>query len=134
MKKSILTICLLMGMTWVQGCATIICGTTKAVNISSNPPEAKYQIQHVTSNQQRIVKIGTTPDRVILNRRASFGGYYTVTFEKIGYLRQTAKVETGVNGWFFGNILFGGIPGMVIDGLDGAIEDPKDVFVILKSE
>ena len=35
----------------------------------------------------------------------------------------------GINGWFWANLLFGGVVGMVIDGVDGAMHKLEPAIV-----
>ena len=39
---------------------------------------------------------------------------YYVTFSKTGYAEQQAVIKSSISGWYFGNILFGGLIGMLI--------------------
>jgi hypothetical protein len=47
---------------------------------------------------------------------------YQVTFEKVGYDKKVVPVEFKLNGWYFGNIIFGGPLGLlIIDPATGAM-------------
>ena len=106
MKKVMLLCVLVVGMLFVQGCATIICGTTKTVNINSVPHKAEFEVRMVNEGSSftssgkdklspsevssllentEIEIVGTTPQNVTLRRRAGFGKCYIVTFRKEGY-------------------------------------------------
>lgn len=118
-----------------SGCASIMCGSEKTVNIRTQPPEAKFSIKDVKG----IVMIqGVTPTNVTLKRGRGFfqAGDYTVAFEKQGYNSKTVSVPQGLEtGWYlFGNAIFGGLIGIVIvDPLTGAMWDIKDVNVSLST-
>ena len=89
------------------GCCTIMDGKTQTVSISSTPPGANA----VVGGQTFI-----TPGEVTLARNKS----YTVTFTKEGYQSATLGIKKTVNPWIFGNILIGGIPGIVVDLITGS--------------
>ena len=124
MKKVMLLAVVLIGMVLVQGCGTIMSGTTKTVHVSSSPNGADFQI--VNSRLIPIVN-GVTPQNVTLKRNMR----YSVTFEKENYQDQIVPIKMGINVWVFGNVLFGGIPGVIIDAISGASNDIKDVHVVL---
>ena len=50
------------------------------------------------------------------------GEAYTITFKKEGYADTNATLETSMSGWYWGNIVFGGLIGMlVVDPMTGAM-------------
>ncbi len=98
------------------GCATIISGTTQPVRVTSDPMGAKFAIYNQKGNE---VATGNTPQSVVLSRH---GGTYRFTFEYTNYYPSEVLVAHGVNMAYFGNILLGGLLGMVIvDPLSGAM-------------
>jgi len=59
---------------------------------------------------------------------------YTIKFTKPGFATQTIPLEASVNGWYFGNLVFGGWIGMlIVDPATGAMYriPQKDVQVAL---
>lgn len=68
-----------------------------------------------------------SPGIVSLKRQRRFflPAHYTATISAPGF--QTAQVPIGstLNPWILGNIVIGGIPGLVIDGATGAVWKPK---------
>ena len=60
---------------------------------------------------------GDSPAIVKLPRKHS----YTVTVQAGGYASQTLVITREFNAWFVGNILFGGIPGGIVDAITGAM-------------
>jgi len=53
---------------------------------------------------------------------------YTFQFEKEGYAPYATNERAGLNGWYFGNLLFGGAIGLfVVDPATGAMWKMKDV-------
>jgi hypothetical protein len=99
------------------GCASIIHGTTQDINISSAPDQAEIWIDGA--------KMGSTPTKITLKRKDN----YLVTIKKEGYKEATMKIEGTASAWIIGNIIFGGIPGCVIDLLTGGAYDLKPEYV-----
>jgi uncharacterized protein YceK len=108
----------------LSGCASIISGRTASVQINSNPSHADVVIH---DKHGREVLTTHTPATVELKRkdRLLWPARYTATIRKPGY--QTAKVpiRSTVNPWVLGNVVFGGIPGLVVDSATGAGWKPQ---------
>lgn len=100
-----------------SGCATIICGSTQKIPISSTPSGAKVTADTGTS----IV----TPGSIVLERKSA----HTLVAEYPGRGQQQQKLEKKLNNWVWGNILIGGLIGLVIDIVSGSINElqPKEV-------
>ncbi len=112
----------------LSGCASIFSGTTQDVAIRATPG-AKYV---VTDSYGRKVASGETPGTVNLVRGAGYfsPNAYRVNLSKPGYRNKTLEINPGMNAWYFGNILLGGIVGMVIvDPLTGAMYNllPREI-------
>ena len=133
MKKQMTILLIVVGMLIsAGGCATIMNGTTDTVHISSIPPDAKFSVISVTDSSRAVISTGTTPQNVVLQRKTDFlGNSYVVDFEKSGYLKKSVSMKKTISGWYFGNILFGGIPGLIIDSISGAADDLHNVSVRL---
>lgn len=105
----------------LSSCASIVSRASRDVSIQSNPSGLAFSI---TNGTGETVHSGTTPQTVNLTAR---GGYfkaakYTVQVKRAGKVVGTHQVTAGINGWYFGNILIGGIIGLVIvDPLTGAM-------------
>jgi hypothetical protein len=95
------------------GCASIIDGGSKTVRISSNPTGAKVTI---SNRDGKAVSVQTTPAIVVLERSRGYfsGENYKLVFDEPGYYPYETHVKSSVDGWYFGNILFGGLIGMLI--------------------
>ncbi len=94
----------------LTGCASIIHGSRQDVRVTSVPSGA---VVRVNLNNQAT----TTPGVLTLNRK-EIG--YVLTFEKQGYKPVEVSIRRTVDGWLFGNILFGGLIGLVIDFASGS--------------
>ncbi len=106
----------------LSACATIIGSTTQPVTFKSSPEGASLT---VTNRAGEKIHTGVTPATVTLNRGAGYfkAESYTVKYEKDGYAPKEFVVAGSVNGWYFGNIIFGGlVVGMlIVDPLSGAM-------------
>ena len=107
-----------LGMT---ACASIVSKSSYPVTISSNPPGACFTLK---KSNGLAMSTGTTPATVSLN---SSDGYfkpakYIVEFTRKG-VTQSVPLNASINGWYFGNLLFGGIIiGMlIVDPATGAM-------------
>ena len=68
-----------------------------------------------------------TPASVELRRKDHFiwPAKYTATIEKPGYKPATVPINSTVNPWVIGNVVFGGPIGLVVDNATGAGWKPK---------
>lgn len=116
MKKVILSVIVAasMGLT---GCASIVSGTSQPVSVTSTPTGLPFT---VTDGHGAVVAGGITPATVNLKRGE---GSMNVQIKDKGNKRVVGQgtFAEGMNGWYAGNILIGGIVGLVIDGVDGAM-------------
>ena len=62
--------------------------------------------------------MGTTPVNVELSRKDK----HLVRFELAGYAPYELAMTRSVSGWVWGNLLFGGLPGLAIDAITGGRE------------
>lgn len=114
-------IAVIAAATWLTGCATIFEGGSQPLTFKSVPEAASITISNRAGEK---IHNGTTPATVQLKRG---NGYfrkesYTVMIEKPGYAPKQIEVTGAVNGWYFGNILFGGVIGMlIVDPATGAM-------------
>lgn len=105
----------------LSGCASIASKSKYDVTITSSPDQADVTI---TDNSGIDIYNGKTPTTVDLSASAGFfsGAKYTVKFHKDGYQDTTMSLNAEVDGWYFGNLLIGGVLGMVIiDPATGAM-------------
>jgi hypothetical protein len=119
--KTLLPSCLLVSGLLLSSCASIVSHSRWPVAIASSPVGATVSI--VNSHGQEVYN-GVTPIATTLKSGAGFfaGEHYTVNFSLPGYETKTATLGTSINGWYFGNILFGGIIGLlIVDPATGAM-------------
>jgi hypothetical protein len=115
------------------GCATIIARSSQEMTITSVPEGASVKINNKGG---AAVHSGNTPMTVTLKKGRGYfkPERYTVVVEKPGYQTFRVTVEGEVNGWYFGNILFGGLIGLLaVDPATGAMFTlrPKEVGATL---
>ncbi len=105
----------------VGGCATIIAKSSQIITVASVPDSAAVKITNAAGTA---VHSGTTPMTVTLKKGRGYfkAENYTVSFSKDGYQTRDVTVRGQVNGWYFGNIVFGGLIGMLaVDPATGAM-------------
>jgi hypothetical protein len=103
------------------GCASIVHAGNRNVTISSDPPGAKASVSRTGGE---VVSVQTTPCTVSLDPKGGYfkGQSYTLTLDLAGYRSTTVELRASLSGWYFGNILLGGLIGMVVvDPLTGSM-------------
>ena len=105
----------------MTSCASIVSKSSWPITINSSPSEAKISIKDKKGIE---IYTGNTPATLKLKSGSGFfsKARYQVTFEKVGYEKKVVPVEFKLNGWYFGNIIFGGPLGLlIIDPATGAM-------------
>lgn len=105
--KKIVSLVILGSFLFLNGCSSIMTGTSDNLSISSNTPGAKVKIDGVG--------YGLAP----VNIDVASNERHNVVIMAPGYKAKTMIVEKKVSGWVFGNIIFGGIPGLIVDMATG---------------
>ena len=113
--------CAVMGSALLHGCATIVAGSSQELTFQTEPEGATVSVAGKA--------LGRTP----LTTEVSRDKNLSLTFEKEGYKPYTTQLSTTLNGWFWGNIVFGGFLGSTTDGVSGSIHEysPSQYFVTL---
>lgn len=106
-----------------NGCASIIHGTRQNISISSQPTGANVFVDGAAS--------GNAPMTILLKRKQD----HLVRLELSGYQPYEMKLEHGFSGWYLGNIVIGGIIGLIVDAADGAMYKltPKQLNAVLQA-
>lgn len=107
--KNIIKATVLVALIFTSSCATIISGSRQVVKINSNPGSAKVYINEV--------EVGTTPVEKNLKRNQE----YNILIKLDGYKSYETLLEKKFNAWYLGNILIGGVIGLVVDPITGAM-------------
>ena len=96
----------------LSGCASIFNGPTQVVTIRSAPEGAGVA---VTNRAGEKIHTGVTPVTLTLRRGAGYfrAETYTVRLTKEGFADKELTIVGTVSGWYIGNILIGGLIGML---------------------
>lgn len=107
-------VCLLTVLSALSGCASIITGTTQSISVNSDPEGASCR---VSRGGITLGVVPSTPGSVVVHR-GSTG--LDITCSKPGYALAQTTQPTNIETWIFGNVLIGGLIGVVIDFSTGA--------------
>lgn len=112
-----------------SACATVLGGTTQEVFIESEPAGAECKVDRLGAN---LGVVKPTPGRVNVSRSKDT---MIVTCVRQGYEPSNEVLASSFTGATFGNILLGGIVGVVIDASSGANNKyPERIMVVLTPE
>ncbi|MBY6190758.1 hypothetical protein [Microbulbifer agarilyticus] len=121
MFKKITLVAAIAGLGLVSGCASILSDSNYPVTINSNPAGANFVVVNEAGFD---VHTGVTPDTITLSASDGFfsSASYVVKFQMAGFEEQSFQLSAGMDGWYIGNILFGGLIGMlIVDPATGAM-------------
>jgi hypothetical protein len=94
----------------LPSCAYLVGGgSEQAITINSIPQNATVKVNGMT--------MGETPMVATLKRKEAA----TVTIELQGYETYTMQLQRGTNGWVWGNLVIGGLIGLIVDASTGAM-------------
>ena len=108
----------------LSACGTIIHGTTQQIGFTSSPSKAVVSINGQES--------GTTPLILDLERKNN----HIISIELDGYEEYETTLTRKVSGWVWGNIVFGGLIGLVVDASTGGMYEltPEQLEADLKNK
>ncbi|HSK13490.1 MAG TPA: hypothetical protein VK907_09760 [Phnomibacter sp.] len=115
-----------------MGCASIVSKSNYPIDIRTEPTGATVVI-----TDKRGVEIfrGNTPATTTMQASSGYfsKGAYEVKITAPGYEPRTLPVVFSIDGWYFGNLLLGGLLGMlIIDPITGAMWKLKDPAIYEK--
>jgi hypothetical protein len=119
LTKVLLTAILACSLFGILSCAAIIHGKNQDVFISSQPVGAKILVDERD--------YGVTPKTLGLPRVGRMDGEpsakkeYKVKIVLDGFEPYEVVLQRKVDGWFFGNLLIGGLIGIVVDAVTGSM-------------
>ena len=117
---------------FLAGCASIVSHGPQVVTINSSPSGANMTLCNARTGQR--MATGRTPYTVTLDRGQGYfkAARYSVKCEKIGYQPAQQSLTASLNGWYWGNIIFGGIIGMfIVDPATGAMWSLHEKNVVI---
>jgi hypothetical protein len=108
------------------GCATVVKGTTQEISVATDPAGAACELKMAGAS---LGSIGSTPGTLQVKKGQ---GNIEVFCKKAGYADASGTVSSSLEGWTFGNILLGGVIGVVIDASSGALHEyESEIYVKL---
>lgn len=109
MAKKLMQGVAVLTLVVAAGCATIIQGSRQQVGVNSVPTGAAVVIDGAP--------FGGTPVVARLERKRS----HIVSISMDGYQPVQLTITRSVSGWLAGNIVFGGLIGVAVDAISGAM-------------
>lgn len=107
MKPNFLSKLTTFSSALLVGCATIVSGPSW-LEMEANPANVEVTLVGVDNGTEKSL---VTPFKIELDRSTD----YRLTVETENYRSEEIYIDREVNGWFWGNIFFGGPIGMFID-------------------
>ena len=120
MKNLPQLLCLFVTLTLLSGCASILSDSQYPVTFDSNPSGAHLKI--INRDGQTVYE-GSSPTTITLEAGSGFfrGERYKVVASLNGG-SGTSTLSPKLDGWYVGNLLFGGVIGMlIVDPMTGAM-------------
>lgn len=116
----------LLALLTLPGCATIFEGTSQSILISTDPAGANCTVER---HGARVGQVNPTPGSLHLDKSKDD---LAIHCEHAGYQPADMSESPRFQGTTFGNIVAGGLVGVVVDAASGAnFEYPADVRVTL---
>ncbi|MCB2212584.1 PEGA domain-containing protein [bacterium] len=125
--KGLVAFSIIIVLVAMTGCATIMHGSKQKVSVTSDPSSAKIEIVTIGG---LTVASGNSPLQASLSKKQE----YKVVVSLEGYQTEEILLTQEFDMWVIGNIICGGIPGLIVDALSGAINqiEPDTVIVTLE--
>jgi len=112
-RKTAPLLCIILGLS-MGGCATIIEGTDQPIGLMTTPAGATCDL----SREGKVfAQISPTPGQIVVEKTKHD---ILIECRKEGYQRAQVIAKSTFSGTTFGNILAGGIIGVVVDASSGA--------------
>jgi hypothetical protein len=129
-KGLMLRIISLLFLSMLCSCASILSTSTYAVTFDSSPSGAEIVVRNKSGNA---IHKGVTPTTLTLNASNGFfqPSSYQITATMPGYNPGIATLSAGLDGWYVGNLIFGGLLGiLIVDPATGAMWRLRDRVVV----
>jgi len=114
----------------LSACASIVSDSTYPVTINSTPSNLSYILK---DSNRLTIKSGTTPSTVILDAGDGLftAAEYSIEVTNAKGNKTITNISSTLDNWYFGNLLFSGVLGMlIIDPITGAMyELPESVNI-----
>ncbi|MFT7517024.1 MAG: hypothetical protein ACI84O_000812 [Myxococcota bacterium] len=112
---------LILLLASTTSCATVMTGHTDYIELRSNPSGAEFRTNRGGE--------GVTPGGILVDEKEDL----IITFSKEGYEDTVIAMPSHISKWVWGNLLFGGIFGLIVDYASDGMETHEDsAFANLK--
>jgi len=120
MKILLKSVFLVVLLSVLSGCASIVSKSNWPLTIVTNPKGAKVEI---SDRYGFVVYRGVTPASMSLRASSEFfmKESYSIKLSLDGFADRIIPLECKINGWYFGNIFIGVIGMLIVDPLTGAM-------------
>ena len=121
LKKLFLLICFSISIAVLTGCASIVSRSEYPVVITTNAHRATVVVREPSSGI--VLGKGPTPFYTKLKAGAGFfeSAYYLCEVIDDKNKKQVRSINSRLDSWFLGNFILGGVIGMAVDGITGAM-------------
>lgn len=111
----------------LSGCATLVSDDHQSIAIKSDPPGATCMVHQGGAD---LGTIQYTPGTMYIGKSRHD---IAIDCSRAGYYNGTAVLQPEFQTWTYGNILYGGSLGLLVDTASGAINEyPRAVTVLMK--
>jgi len=111
------------------GCATLTKGTQQTITVATDPPGAACTMSR---DAKAVAVVNPTPGSMPIEKGA---GTISILCKKQGYQDAAGVLASEFQAMTFGNIIFGGLIGIVVDAASGAMHQyPAMVTITLEPE
>lgn len=104
--RRFLPLCLALA---IGGCATIMQGSSEQISVASTPTGAQVFVDGREAGITPMIANLSRKDRHVLSIRMD------------GYRPYELPIARSVSGWVAGNLVFGGVPGLIVDAVTGGM-------------
>lgn len=122
-RSSLVPSCLLLAVVLLgSGCASIVHSGNRTVTINTDPSGATATITKLDGAE--VISTGVTPCTVSLDPKRGYfkGQSYRLKLDLAGHQSSEIIIQPKMSGWYLGNIVFGGLIGMLaVDPVTGSM-------------
>jgi len=122
-QASLLALAGMGAAVMLSGCASIVTGTTQRINVSTPPTTGAVCTLASTEGRWTL----TSPGSVTVSKSKND---IRVDCAKSGWQEGSGIIPSGCQGWTLGNLLIGGLLGIAIDAMTGAMHQYPSNFQV----
>ncbi len=119
-----------LALVLLSSCASLVSKNEYNVYFDSNPVKGNLTI---IDKKNKVIFEGNTPATVSLPSYYSYfsRAEYLIKFSAEGYQKKVIPIRAKVDGWYWGNIFFGGVIGwLIIDPASGSMYKIDETIVV----